>query len=257
MARGALGAEQQDGRVRVDYPVEAPSLFDRSWSTVALDEVHLLRTGNATFRAVDGLWNLANLKMGLSATPLVEGLTVSLSCPSHRNCCDSSLQDILTLAKLLRPPMLGAVQQAQLADRIRLVTRTKNHMRVRRAEQVKNFMNATSTDSVQPENDTSPIDVISAGVMQKIQALLMRHTLRRTGNSKDHEGRPITLSLPPLTVLHAVITLTDSEVQQAALFEQSEEARPDATRKKLEIQRPAQHNVGCVVALGCGCCSFT
>ncbi|KAJ6525337.1 hypothetical protein B0H19DRAFT_1084882 [Mycena capillaripes] len=227
MATKATNIALQDKRVRVNFPLPTgQTLFDRSWLTLFVDEAQACRTGNSLWRGIDAIANLALVKVFASGTPYVEGP-----------------KDILFIAQLVRPPCLGPIQVTQIADKLALINRTKNQTRMNRSDAVV-FMGTSST-ILQSENDLegNALTVITSGIVKAIQQHLMFHTLRRTGNSRDDTGALISQLLAPLTVVHAILKLTDAEVTEAALFEKAELEEPGKkSLLKLELQRPVTHS---------------
>jgi SNF2 family DNA or RNA helicase len=104
------------------------------------------------------------------------------------------------------------------------------------------------TSQSEHNQEGNPLAVITAGIVKAIQQHLMFHTLRRTGNSRDDAGALISRLLKPLTVVHAILKLTDAEVNEAALFEKAELEEPGKkSLLKLELQRPVAHSVSALI----------
>ncbi|KAJ7280460.1 hypothetical protein C8J57DRAFT_1501901 [Mycena rebaudengoi] len=84
-------------------------------------------------------------------------------------------------------------------------------------------MAASTTDMAAADNDPSnpvvSIDRVMTGILTSLKRLLTPHTIWKMGTLTNHTGQPISLALPPLTILHVCFWVTQSEVDTAGLFE--------------------------------------
>jgi hypothetical protein len=80
-----LQNQSQSGQPIPQYPLRLDTIFTFSFGILVFNKVHLLRTGGTQFFSADALSELGLLKVGMSATPFVEGPKVS---SSHQNSSD-------------------------------------------------------------------------------------------------------------------------------------------------------------------------
>ncbi|KAF8157554.1 P-loop containing nucleoside triphosphate hydrolase protein [Mycena galopus ATCC 62051] len=226
MARNSTATPVEQSRVRVCLPLSPPTLFSKSYNTLVIDEAHQLRTGGAAWRSIDGIALLALLKLFMTATPLIEGP-----------------RDILNLALLCRPPRLGDLQASQLYQAIVKLNSTKRLLRLQDTDALLKFHEGGTTGSTRADSGdqsaVEAIDGVATGIVKQIQGTLMTQMIRRTGASVDHNDKPISLTLPPLTVVHMVVKLTAEEVDGARLFEREEET--DQSMTKLDKVKLSTH----------------
>ncbi|KAJ7855441.1 P-loop containing nucleoside triphosphate hydrolase protein [Mycena olivaceomarginata] len=216
MASEGVSVSGEHRLPRVNFPLAVDNLFTFSFATTSLDEVHEYRTGGVQHKAVHGLSMLSQLTMGMTATPLVEGV-----------------KDILFLARLLGPPTLTPYNFNVLWDKIALLGRAKNLVRARDMTALMSLNEGSATFATSESREQTQreaADALAIGIVKSVQSHLLPLMLRRTGRSVDHENKCITLALPPITILHLLTRVTQAEEDGGALFEVDE----DKSYRKVE-----------------------
>jgi hypothetical protein len=143
-------------------------------------------------------------------------------------------QDIHQQARIIRPPGLTSAVDATLATQLALVRKIKSKSAADRDVDLSRFMMATSTGPEtgnEKSGDNTTVLKAHAAAVALLKKICLGYTIRRTGSSKGPDGQPLSGALPPLTIVHCVLTLAPAEVEQSRAKEQE---APRVNEDKLE-----------------------
>ncbi|KAJ7710747.1 P-loop containing nucleoside triphosphate hydrolase protein [Mycena rosella] len=214
MAKEAVELVGNFPRVKASFRNKETSIFGHQWLSIYFDESHELRTGLTAWRAAYALMSLALIKTIGTATPVIEGLT-----------------DILNLARLIRPYELSTVQDLLLTKNLALMRKLRNKtLRLNtRPDELAAFMTSATVSAgarAGALSEQTPEQTLyqqaHLQVTRDLKMVTCDAIIRRTGQSLDYEGKELARSIPPLTVIHAVLNLTDEEVKTSKQLEESD-----------------------------------
>ncbi|KAG9308933.1 P-loop containing nucleoside triphosphate hydrolase protein [Chiua virens] len=176
---------------------------DRTFTTVVVDEAHEFRNATANWYVVLELTKSARLPLLLTATPLF-----------------TSPQDLCNLGRLLRIPQFcgkeGDEREIAFIKQIRSARRG-----ITRQDKAISAEKAVSV-MIGKNNGLGEIQVVPSSIQRvrfvhgewidSIRACYGGRVIRRTVESKRHDGRKINDSLPPYRMVVARLALTEKEL---------------------------------------------
>ncbi|KAJ3978215.1 hypothetical protein F5890DRAFT_1607689 [Lentinula detonsa] len=191
---------------RLRYELPRSTVFDYSWGSIWVDEVHESRTGKALWRALSALLELCLIKVLMSATPLVE-----------------NPEDLLNLARLIRPTTLGIVESENLRNMGRDLRILKSKHRVKTHGAALDF---AGQDQIHVKTQQNVVTSFAEKMVRMIQVYLIPRSVRRTNNSFKHDGTRVSAALPGCTILHVLVTVSEAEQHESEeMLEESVQAR--------------------------------
>lgn len=122
------------------------------------------------------------------------------------------LQDLVNLARLIRPPTLVLTERANLQDMARDLRILKGKAVVRTHQEA---LQLTEQETIVAKTQGSAVALFANTMVKIAQRHLLPHTVRRTNKSLDYQGQPLGAQLPQHTVLHVSVPVTDSEVNES------------------------------------------
>ncbi|KAJ7026326.1 hypothetical protein C8F04DRAFT_1190644 [Mycena alexandri] len=171
-----------------------PTVFNKSFGVCITDEAHKFRKGSSVHQAMMS-------RQGLFAP---SGLTVGV---------DTSPTTQLALVKKIR---------------------SQSH--ADRAADLEVFMNAATTEAAteggEDTDKAQPLMAVEKAQRQgveRLKAICLRHTIRRTGKSMNPDGTTLTGALPRAMFIHVVFELSEAEIDQLRALEET-----NITEGKLE-----------------------
>ncbi|KAF8889787.1 P-loop containing nucleoside triphosphate hydrolase protein [Infundibulicybe gibba] len=160
------------------------TLFGQRYLTVTIDEIHHMRNVGVKYYACLRLREQTQIMLGLTATPL-----------------QTAPKDILAIGRIIGVP--DFLDDQSFEDE-------KNDMRAqRRAKQ--NVTAVKDEPEEEQEEAANALRLTHLSAIARMHKTFANHMIRRTTNSKDHMGRPL-VTLPPCVDIHAVLKLTDREM---------------------------------------------
>lgn len=226
-----------------DKEALATTVFGQSFLSMSVDEAHEARTGAAAWRGLELLTHVSMVKILATATPYIEGPLVRFHLLLI-HWSESGFQDVLNLARLIRPPGLTLHEDTRLNRHIKIIRQLKTKLLPKRAEKLLVFMEAATTDTNDILDANSTNDVEDKQLTKALDTIVVRlqnvtasHFIRRTGESQDHDGKQISVELPAMTVIHATFVLTDEETKQALILEKEANNAKDPNTAHIERVR--------------------
>lgn len=268
---GRMAAEVLDVDGKLTFPTipkgQPLPLLSRCFTTMVNDEAHDVRTKGKNWRGVYAAAQLAAIKCLMTATPLVEGTMVSLrACTMARRLTVGSFaQDLLNLARIMRPPKLTEVQEAKIAAQIDGIKKLKNKLLPQRAAEIEGFVERTSIHEPEDpvpgpstEHDITPAvaafdeDAADRLLLAQADRSLLKDlhcvsggfVIRRDGDSLDCNGEAISTALPPLTVVHAALHLSIEELEHANILSSDEDITMGIVEKKTTASASVRSSLG-------------
>ncbi|KAJ3779937.1 P-loop containing nucleoside triphosphate hydrolase protein [Lentinula aff. detonsa] len=191
---------------RLRYQLPRHTVFGYSWGSIWVDEVHESRTGKALWRALRGLLELCLIKVLMSATPLVE-----------------NPEDLLNLARLIRPTTLGVPESENLRNMGRDLRILKSKYRVKTHGAALDFANQ---DEIHVQTEQNEVTSFAERMVRMIQLILIPRSVRRTNNSFRHDGTRVSAALPGCTILHVLVKVSEAEQHESEqMLDESVQAR--------------------------------
>ncbi|KAJ3791981.1 P-loop containing nucleoside triphosphate hydrolase protein, partial [Lentinula aff. detonsa] len=191
---------------RLRYQLPRHTVFGYSWGSIWVDEVHESRTGKALWRALRALLELCLIKVLMSATPLVE-----------------NPEDLLNLARLIRPTTLGVPESENLRNMGRDLRILKSKYRVKTHGAALDFANQ---DEIHVQTEQNEVTSFAERMVRMIQLILIPRSVRRTNNSFRHDGTRVSAALPGCTILHVLVKVSEAEQHESEqMLDESVQAR--------------------------------
>ncbi|KAJ3738947.1 P-loop containing nucleoside triphosphate hydrolase protein [Lentinula detonsa] len=191
---------------RLKYQLPQNTVFGYSWGSIWVDEVHECRTGKVLWRALRTLLELCLIKVLMSATPLVE-----------------NPEDLLNLARLMRPTTLGIVESENLQNMGRDLRILKSKHRVKTHGAALEFANQ---DQIHVQMQENVVTSFAETMVRLVQVYLIPRSVRRTNNSLRHNGTRVSAALPACTILHVLLNVSKAEQHESEkMLDESVQAR--------------------------------
>ncbi|KAF5340818.1 hypothetical protein D9757_015129 [Collybiopsis confluens] len=189
--KSALVHAEVDGNPRLVYRPPAKTLFSFSWTTAWVDEVHDARKGTMLWKSIRALFECTLIKVTMTATPLME-----------------SPSDLYWLAKLTSPPGMSLGVHAEIAHLIRdlRLVRAKTNATIHQEA-----MKLSEQESIADSQTTAASRLLAQSLVRLIQRHLVPYMIRRGPATLNWEGQRLNTELPPRTIVHVAIEVTDNE----------------------------------------------
>ncbi|KAJ3871537.1 hypothetical protein F5051DRAFT_446094, partial [Lentinula edodes] len=191
----SIAVMQNDGIPRLKYQQKPNSVYAIPYCSTFLDEVQDARTGKALWRAFSAILDCSLIKVPMTATPLLE-----------------SPNDLINLALLVRPPSLVDDQTSNLRGMSRDLRILKGKSTVRTHQEA---LQLTERDKIMQQTEGSGVAFFASIMVKVVQRHLAPHTVKRTNQSLNFEGKPLGAQLPPHTMIHVRVTVTESEADSS------------------------------------------
>ncbi|KAH7880193.1 uncharacterized protein C8R40DRAFT_1165093 [Lentinula edodes] len=191
----SIAIMQLDGIPRLKYQQKADTVYAMPYVSTFLDEVQDARTGKALWRAFSAIFDDSLIKVPMTATPLLE-----------------SPNDLVNLALLVRPPSMVDDETSNLRGMSRDLRILKGKSTVRTHQEA---LLLTERDKIMEQTEGTGVAFFAARMVKMVQRHLAPHTVKRTNKSLNFEGKPLGAQLPPHTMIHVRVTVTDSEADSS------------------------------------------
>jgi hypothetical protein len=122
----------------------------------------------------------------------------------------SSVQDLMNLALLVRPPSLNWKEHANMRFMGRDLRLVKGRSVVKTHQDALLF---ASSERIVAQTEGGAVALLSSTMVKVAQMHLVPHTVRRSNKSLDYEGSRLSALLPPCTIIHVSVEVTDDESQ--------------------------------------------
>ncbi|KAH7868735.1 uncharacterized protein C8R40DRAFT_1074610 [Lentinula edodes] len=186
---------QVDGIPRLRYQQKADTVYAMPYCSTFLDEVQDARTGKALWKAFSAIFDDSLIKVPMTATPLLE-----------------SPNDLVNLALLVRPPSMVDDETSNLRGMSRDLRILKGKSTVRTHQEA---LLLTERDKIMEQTEGTGVAFFAGRMVKVVQRHLAPHTVKRTNKSLNFEGKPLGAQLPPHTMIHVRVTVTDSEADSS------------------------------------------
>ncbi|KAJ3845918.1 P-loop containing nucleoside triphosphate hydrolase protein, partial [Lentinula lateritia] len=184
-----------DGIPRLRYQQKPNTVYALPYCSTFLDEVQDARTGKALWRAFSAILDGSLIKVPMTATPLLE-----------------SPNDLINLALLVRPPSMVDDETSNLRGMSRDLRILKGKSTVRTHQEA---LLLTEQDKIMQQTEGTGVAFFASRMVKVVQRHLAPHTVKRTNQSLNFEGKPLGAQLPPHTMIHVRVTVTDSEADSS------------------------------------------
>ncbi|KAF9064271.1 P-loop containing nucleoside triphosphate hydrolase protein [Rhodocollybia butyracea] len=191
--RGKIQKVQVDDMPRLCYRPPPHTLYSFSWCSAWVDEAHESRTGKALWRSISAIFEVSLAKVLITATPLLE-----------------QPEDLMNLALLVRPPSMNFKEQANMRFMTRDLRLVKSRTTIKTHQDALELM---ARDRIVPQTEGGAVALLSSTMVKVVQRHLVPHTVRRSNNSVDNQGTRLSALLPPCTIMHVSVEVTNEESQ--------------------------------------------
>ncbi|KAF8823153.1 hypothetical protein HHX47_DHR10000417 [Lentinula edodes] len=191
----SIAVMQIDGIPRLKYQQKPDTVYAFPYCSTFLDEVQDARTGKALWRAFSAIFDSSLIKVPMTATPLLE-----------------SPNDLINLALLVRPPSLVEDETTNLRGMSRDLRILKGKSTVRTHQEA---LQLTERDKIMQQTEGTGVAYFASIMVKVAQRHLAPHTVKRTNQSLNFEGKPLGAQLPPHTMIHVRVTVTESEADSS------------------------------------------